>query len=166
MSSPLVYVFAAAAGVVWLLFVSSAVLTYRHARTRSKRAGDLLDYLAARGPSSRTAASEEVAEAHKQRARVVHVTIGDLIRDEKLAVAAAAGVSVAAERRWTPVVQPFFRIDRTESGRYSVELRLPGQPVVRSVMDTEAEAREWAENKVWEFPFPGESGPGESRERP
>jgi hypothetical protein len=29
-----------------------------------------------------------------------HVTIGDLIRDEKLAVAAAEGASAAAEARW------------------------------------------------------------------
>jgi hypothetical protein len=98
--SPLVYIFAAAAVVVALLFVASALLTYRHARTRSKRASDLRDYLAAGGPPSLEAkvSSKDVADAHKRRARVVHVTIGDLIRDEKLAVAAAEGASAAAPR--------------------------------------------------------------------
>jgi hypothetical protein len=98
--SPLVYIFAAAAGVLALLFVASALLTYRHARTRSKRASDLHDYLAAGGRLSRKVSSKDVAEAHKRRAKVVHVTIGDLIRDEELTVAAAEGASAAAEARW------------------------------------------------------------------
>jgi hypothetical protein len=152
--SPLVYIFAGAAGVLALVFVASALLTYRYASTRSERARDLHDYLAGGG----------VAKAHKQRARVMQVTIGDLIRDDKLAVAAAEGASAAAETRWTPVVGPFFRIDRTESGRYLVEVRPPGRPVIRSVQETEAEARAWAEKLLAEFPFQGESGPGESHE--
>jgi hypothetical protein len=89
--SPLVYIFAVAAGVVALLFVASALLTYRHARTRSKRAKDLRDYLAAGSEASGK-------DAHRRRAKVVHVTIGDLIRDEELAVAAAEGASVAADK--------------------------------------------------------------------
>jgi hypothetical protein len=152
--SPLVYIFAAAAGVLALVFVASALLTYRHASTRSERARDLHDYLAGGG----------VATAHKQRARVMQVTIGDLIRDNKLAVAAAEGARAAAETRWTPVVGPFFRIDRTESGQYRVEVRPPGRPVITSLRETEAEARAWAEEILATSSFQGESGPGESHE--
>jgi hypothetical protein len=161
--SPLVYVFAAAAGVVALLFAASALLTYRHASTRSKRANDLRDYLAAGGPLSREV-GKDVADAHKRRARIVHVTIGDLIRDEKLAVAAAEGASAAAEARWTPVVRPFYRIDRTESGQYLVEVRPPGRPAIRAMLGTEAEARAWAEDTLWKFGDQAESGPDDSQE--
>jgi hypothetical protein len=162
--SPLVYIFAAAAGVVALLFIASALLTYRHASTRSKRASDLRDYLAAGGPASREVGSKDVADAHKRRARVVHVTIGDLIRDESLAVAAAEGASAAAEARWTPVVRPFYRIDRTESGQYLVEVRPPEGPAIKARLETEAEARAWAEDTLWKFTAPGESGPDDSQE--
>jgi hypothetical protein len=157
--SPLVYIFAVAAGLVALLFAASALLTYRHARTRSERADDLRDYMVASGSLTRTMASEEVAEAHKQRARVVHVTIGDLIRDERLAVAAAEGASAAAKRRWTPVVGPGFLIDRTESGGYRVEVRRPDQPVIEVVYETEAEARAAAERLLAGFPLRREGGP-------
>ena len=164
MISPLVYIFAAAAGVVALLFVASALLTYRHASTRSKRASDLRDYLAAGGPVSREVGSKDVADAHKRRARVVHVTIGDLIRDERLAVAAAEGASAAAEARWTPVVRPFYRIDRTESGEYLAEVRPPERPAIKARLKTEAEARAWAEDTLWKLTAPGESGPDDSQE--
>ena len=152
MISPLVYIFAGAAGVLALFFVASALLTYRHASTRSERARDLQDYLAGGG----------AAKARKQRARVMQVTIGDLIRDDKLAEAVEEGTSAAAATRWTPVVGPFFRIDRTESGQYMVEVRVPGRPVIKSLRETEAEARAWAEQTVWQFE--AESGPGESHE--
>jgi hypothetical protein len=158
--SPLVYIFAGAAGVLTLFFVASAVLTYRHASTRSERAQDLHDYLAAGVPLSRRVTTEEVVRTHKERARVMHITIGDLIRDEQLAVAAAEGVRAAGEGRWTPIVRPFFRIDRTESGEYLVEVRPPGGQVIRSQRETEAEARAWAEEMLARFPFQGESGPG------
>jgi hypothetical protein len=147
--SPLVYVFAAAAGLVVLLFVASALLTYRHALTRSSRAGDLRDYVAAVPPVSREAGGEDLAGAYRRRARVMRLTIGDLIRDETLAVAAAEGASAAPQARWEPVVRRFYRIDRT-GDRYLVELRLPEKPVVKAAFDTEAEALEWADRHVWE----------------
>jgi hypothetical protein len=83
-TSPLLYVFAVGAGMLAILFLSTAVLTYRHARTRSRRADDLRGYVAA---------SRASRSAHAVRARAMHVTIGDLIRDELLFDAAAEGVA-------------------------------------------------------------------------
>lgn len=106
MISPLVYLFAGAGFAVALVFGASALLTYRHARTRSKRASDLGDYIAGRLPRQPARREEAgttlvepipdpVARRHEQRTRVMHVTIGDLIRDEKLAAAATEGADEA-----------------------------------------------------------------------
>ena len=92
------------------------------------------------------------------------MTIGDLIRDEELAVAAAEGARAAAAARWTPVVHRFYRIDRTESGQYLVEVRPPAGPAIRARLNTEAEAREWAEDTLWKLTDQGESGPSDSQE--
>jgi hypothetical protein len=92
--SPLVYIFAVAGGVVVVFFVASAGLTYRHASARSKRAEDLGEYVTKSGASSHTVGSEELL---KKRERVMHITIGDLIRDSKVAAAASRGFRVAAQ---------------------------------------------------------------------
>jgi hypothetical protein len=112
--SPLVYVFAAAGAAVVLLFGGSALLTLRHAQTRTRRAGDLRDYIAGGLPPPQEERHEPgknealddpvarrgdpVAERFEQRAKVMHVTIGDLIRDTKLAAAATKGAVEAHER--------------------------------------------------------------------
>jgi hypothetical protein len=146
--SPLVYIFAGAAAVLALVFVASALLIYRHARTRSKRASELNAYLRDGGETARPISPG-------LRSRVMQVTIGDLVRDDRLAFAAVDGAIAAAEKRWTPVVGRFYRIDRTESGGYLADVRLPGRPAVRAAFETEAEARAWAEKTVANFTSEG-----------
>jgi hypothetical protein len=87
--SPLVYVFAGAAILLMIVFVVSAVLIYRHAIARSGRAPELRNYLDSTRQSRGVPSHAKIADAHQQRARVMHLTIGDLIRDENLAVAVA-----------------------------------------------------------------------------
>jgi hypothetical protein len=93
--TPLVYLFAGAAGLLLLLFAASALLIYRHARTRRRRGRDLYEYLASPPPEPVGRNFESlrvVADAHKKRAKVMHLTIGDLLRDENLAAVATEGV--------------------------------------------------------------------------
>ena len=150
MISPLVYIFAAAAGVVALLFVASALLTYRHASTRSKRASDLRDYLAVGGPPSREVGSKDIADTHKRRARVVHVTIGDLIRDKRRwCYPRRRKASVPPPRhaghRWFAL--SIALIARNRASIWSRSGR-PDAPPIRVRLETEAEARAWAEETL------------------
>lgn len=89
MTNPLVYLFAAAAVAIALWFALAAFLSYVHATTRRALAAELGAYLAVRrGPP--------VAEARptgEARARVMHISIGDLVRDPALADAAARGLA-------------------------------------------------------------------------
>lgn len=89
MTSPLVYLFAAAAVVLALWFALAAFLSYVHATTRQARAAELEDYLAVRRGSQLT----EARSTGETRARVMHISIGDLVRDAAVADAAARGLA-------------------------------------------------------------------------
>jgi hypothetical protein len=88
-TNPLVYLFAAAAVVIALWFALAAFLSYVHASTRRARADELGDYLAVpRGP-----AAAEARSTGEARTRVMHISIGDLVRDPAVADAAARGLA-------------------------------------------------------------------------
>jgi hypothetical protein len=171
---PLVYLFAGAAAAVAALLVGSAVLIFRHARIRPERADDLRDYLAV---YRRVSEGEQLADVHERRAQVMHLTIGDLIRDKQLAVAATQGAS------YDPVIQVAEAEIISRSGaegglRVGLEqLGEPGTYRIREYGDsylavvflsdhglrtliatTRAEAREWAERTLAEHGFESTAG--------
>jgi ABC-type bacteriocin/lantibiotic exporter with double-glycine peptidase domain len=96
MTHPLVWIFAIAGGLLALWFLFAAWLAYRHARDRARDATDLTSYIVHSGERMRSMRAENVKQAQEQRANVMQLTIGDLVRDESLVLAAAAGI---AERR-------------------------------------------------------------------
>lgn len=81
-TSALLWLFAGAAVLVLLGFGLAAFLSYRHARTRRARAELLRAYLAGVDAPGRTRA--------ELRESVMHISIGDLVRDSVVAEAAAA----------------------------------------------------------------------------
>jgi hypothetical protein len=92
-------------------FLLAGALALRHASRRSRYAKDLGDYLAESGARFRgldRARAESIAE---RRERVMHLTVGDLIRDPALAGAttqaiaqlrAAAGAVASGETQPPP----------------------------------------------------------------
>ena len=92
-ASPLVYLFGGVACVLAAWFLLGGVLALRHARKRGDRAGDLQTLLGTSG--SRMHSAQVSAAGVPQRA--AHVTIGDLLRDERLFK--AAGDGMAARRQ-------------------------------------------------------------------
>ena len=92
MTSPLVYVFAVAACLLALWFLIAALLALSHARERPRRADELAEYIAAiRSGAVRTRV--DGGDAVARRARVLQITIGDLVRDDAIADATARGIS-------------------------------------------------------------------------
>ena len=96
-ASPLVYFFAGVACVLAAWFVFGGVLALRHARTRGERAADLQSFLSTRGSRLRNAEMRAPGSTPKP---TPHVTIGDLVRDDRLLKAAGDGM---AARRHGPV---------------------------------------------------------------
>jgi hypothetical protein len=156
--SPLVYIFAVGAGVLAALALITAVLTYQHARTRSKRARDLYDYLASARFSGRlqTESAQYLAEHQavpdnreqrriKQRTKVMHLTVGDLVRDEELANMATAGARPGAVPQWRRGNRPSVRIEPTDAGLYSATVMVPWA--------SEIPAQEWVEHVMEILPF-------------
>jgi hypothetical protein len=97
-TSPLVYLFAVAAVLLALSFALAVFLSYLHAQTRRRRADDLARYLA-----SARALQTAAATGDDDRASVMHISIGDLLRDPAVASAAARGL---AGRRQAPGATP------------------------------------------------------------
>ena len=91
MTSALVYIFAGGARVA-LWFVVALCLSYVHAKTRRTRAEELTDYIA-HGRARLRGVRDDRMNAARGRRRVMHLTIGDLIRDEWLATAVLEGIS-------------------------------------------------------------------------
>jgi len=98
-TSPLVYLFAAAAVLLALWFALAAFLSYVHAQTRRRRANDLMRYLA----SARALRADAAVTGDEDRLSVMHISIGDLVRDPTVASAAARGL---AGRRQRPGATP------------------------------------------------------------
>ena len=96
MTHQLVWIFAALGCVLaaWLVF--AAWLSYRHAKERAQHGEDLRSYIVYSGERMRSVRAEQLREPLVGRAKVMQLTIGDLVRDESLVSAAAAGIS---ERR-------------------------------------------------------------------
>jgi hypothetical protein len=92
-ASPLVYFFAGVACVLAAWFVFGGLLALRHARTRGDRANDLRSFIG----TSRSRMSSAQVSATGVSQRAAHVTIGDLVRDERLLK--AAGDGMAARRQ-------------------------------------------------------------------
>jgi len=93
MASPLVYFFAGVACVLAAWFVVGGLLALRHARTRGDRADDLRTFIGTSGSRLRSAQVSVTGVAQ----RAAHVTIGDLVRDQRLLQ--AAGDGMAARRQ-------------------------------------------------------------------
>lgn len=94
MTTPLVYIFAVAAGLLVLWLLLAAVLAYRHATTRGSRAGDLANYIEVSGGGMLDPRTERLdVEGLHQRGRVMNITIGDLVRDVGLMTATADGLA-------------------------------------------------------------------------
>jgi uncharacterized protein YegP (UPF0339 family) len=139
-TSPLVYLFAAAACVLAAFFGLAAVLAFRHARGRSKCAKDLRTYLDVSGSRMTSANIQGIEAAQRQRASVMHITIGDLVRDEGLVAAAAVGISQrrrALNKQPTssrePAVGPRFVLKRDHKDQYYFDVVAPdGSVTARS----------------------------------
>jgi hypothetical protein len=106
LTSPLVYVYAVAAGVLVVFFIAAGVLIYGHAMRRAERADALLTYIARTMPP----ASPHDDQRHPEpddlvryrsslRAAVMHLTVGDVIRDDAVARAVWVGVAAGPGRR-------------------------------------------------------------------
>jgi hypothetical protein len=95
MTAPLVYVFAAAAVLLFVGFLLSAWLAFRHARHRGRYAKELTAYVAESGARFRDEKHAESLAA--ERERVMHITIGDLVRDPALTGAATSGIVARRE---------------------------------------------------------------------
>jgi hypothetical protein len=91
MTSSLIYIFAGAACALALWFVVALCLSYMHAKLRRTRAPELHDYIAHGRTRLRGVHEDRINTAH-QRRRVMHLTIGDFIRDERLATAVLEGI--------------------------------------------------------------------------
>lgn len=96
MTSPLVYVFAVAACLLALWFLIAALLALSHARERTRRADELAQYIASSG-SRAVRTPGDGGGAVARRARVLQITIGDLVRDDAVANATALGISKLRE---------------------------------------------------------------------
>jgi hypothetical protein len=92
-TTPLVYVFAAAAVVLIVAFLLSAWLAYRHARERGRFAEELAAYIAESGVRFRDLDEKAAASLAERRERVMHITIGDLVRDAALTAGTAKGIA-------------------------------------------------------------------------
>lgn len=92
-ASPLVYFFAGVACVLAAWFVAAGLLALRHARTRGERAENLQSFLSTSGSRLRNA---ELRAPGSAPIPAPHVTIGDLVRDDRLL--RAAGDGMAARR--------------------------------------------------------------------
>ena len=92
-ANPLVYFFAGVACMLAAWFVLGGLLALRHARTRGERADDLRSFIGTSGSRLRSA---QVSTAGLSK-KAAHVTIGDLVRDQRLLQ--AAGDGMAARRQ-------------------------------------------------------------------
>ena len=97
MTSPLIYIFAGVACALALWFLLAVGLSYLHTRTRTRRAAELTDYIAYRRIPLPGAPVRPATTRH-QRARVMHTSIGDLIRDASVAAAVVEGISENPQR--------------------------------------------------------------------
>jgi hypothetical protein len=87
--TPLLWIFAIAAVVLGLGFAFAGLLAFRHSGVRADRRGQLASYIAATGSQI---IRSDMLEAQDDRAAVMHITIGDLVRDKELVRAALEGV--------------------------------------------------------------------------
>jgi hypothetical protein len=87
-TSALLWLFAAAAVLLVAGFALATYLSYQHARTRRSRAGLLQTYIAGAQPSRGATSSRA-----RLRKSVMHISIGDLVRDVEVADAVAAGLA-------------------------------------------------------------------------
>lgn len=105
MIGPLVYVFAVAAFLVAGLFSAAALLAFKHARRRSGYADALLLYVAPeRVPDVEVspAGRDVILLALSARKAVMHLTIGDLVRDAQLGAAARSAAAIRSAQSEGP----------------------------------------------------------------
>ena len=93
MTTPLIYVFASAAVVLIVAFLLSAWLAYRHARRRGRFAEELASYIAESGLRFREFDQKDAVRLAERRKRLMHITIGDLVRDPALTAGTATGIA-------------------------------------------------------------------------
>ena len=89
----LLWIFAIGAVLVGLIFLFAGVLAFLHSGIREERRAQLTSYITQSGSQIY---HSNALEAQENRRAAMHITTGDLIRDEALVAAAIAGVQ---ERR-------------------------------------------------------------------
>lgn len=97
MITPLVYAFAAAAVLLFVGFLLSGWLAFRHARHRRRYARELSAYIAESGARFRASDEQRAERLAAERERVMHITVGDLVRDPALTGAATSGLVARRE---------------------------------------------------------------------